>query len=34
MQITARLTDNVQLGLNKLGQMIPEITDDEIQKGL
>jgi len=34
MQITARLTDNVQLGLNKLGAMIPEITDDEIQAGL
>ena len=34
MQITARLTDNVTLGLNKLGAMIPEISDDEIQKGL
>jgi len=34
MQITARLTENIQLGLKKLGEMIPEITDDEIQKGL
>ena len=34
MQITARITDNVTLGLKKLGEMIPEIGDDEIQKGL
>ena len=34
MQITARLTDNVTLGLKKLGAMIREITDDEIQAGL
>lgn len=34
MQITARLTDNVTLGLKKLGTMIPEITNGEIQKGL
>ena len=34
MQITARLTDNVSLGLKKLGEMIHEIDDDEIQKVL
>lgn len=34
MQITARLTDTVSLGLKKLGAMIPEINDEEIQAGL
>ena len=34
MQVTVRLTDNVQVGLRKLGEMLPEISDDEIQKGL
>lgn len=34
MQISVRVDDKVSVGLDKLGRSIPEITSDEVQKGL
>lgn len=34
MQITTRITENIQLGIRKLAEAIPEITNDELHAGL